>query len=424
MTSFVTIPEIKDFLSIRPSNVDEDGRLANIAVQVSSLVESYCNRKFYAENYLEYFDGGQAAVFIDNPPILKIYEVSQFDGNSYMFLGGPGTSGEPIAIEGSSHTISVTNNAVLNSRSKKFNKSSLKLDGASSIYTEPSTDWDFGADSFTVEGFTRFNSNTGVQTICSCGSNSNTNWSFGVDFSTSGLFFTSIENDVENVHIETSNTEFNVNKFYHFAVVRDENGFKLFQEGNLLSSISTSNSVCNPTSSLYIGSFLNSSNYLSGFIDNFHVSHSSKYNSSFETSQFPVVADHSTKLLLNFDGDNNSTYIVDLSRKVNEYTFYPSTGEVNFNAGLGAGTEKLSFFSPSKSLNYPNGIKVQYRGGFEDIPADLKMAVLELIKVVYKGKSGTERQSLQGETSVSFKLSTDDFPPQVKRVLNLYRLIS
>ena len=57
------------------------------------------------------------------------------------------------------------------------------------------------------------------------------------------------------------------------------------------------------------------------------------------------------------------------------------------------------------------------------IPSDLKLAALELVKIIYKNKSGTDNFRMQGETVSSFKLSTDDFPPQVRRILNLYRLI-
>jgi hypothetical protein len=47
-----------------------------------------------------------------------------------------------------------------------------------------------------------------------------------------------------------------------------------------------------------------------------------------------------------------------------------------------------------------------------------------MVKVVYKGRSGTERATFQGESTQSHRLSVDDFPPQVRRVLNLYRLIN
>jgi hypothetical protein len=41
MANLVNLSEIKDFLVIKTINTDEDGRLANIATQVTALVESY-----------------------------------------------------------------------------------------------------------------------------------------------------------------------------------------------------------------------------------------------------------------------------------------------------------------------------------------------------------------------------------------------
>ena len=106
MSQLISLSEIKDFLSIKPANVDEDGRLSNIAVQVSSLVASYCGREFSANTYTEYFDGGKASVFVTNPPINYVSEVAHFDGSDYLLLGGPDSSGQPIIIEGKSHNMS------------------------------------------------------------------------------------------------------------------------------------------------------------------------------------------------------------------------------------------------------------------------------------------------------------------------------
>ena len=46
-----------------------------------------------------------------------------------------------------------------------------------------------------------------------------------------------------------------------------------------------------------------------------------------------------------------------------------------------------------------------------------------MVKVIYKGRSGSVKNSLQGDSTQSHRLSIDDFPPEVRRVLNLYRLV-
>jgi hypothetical protein len=102
--------------------------------------------------------------------------------------------------------------------------------------------------------------------------------------------------------------------------------------------------------------------------------------------------------------------------------FYKDTGEVTFDTGLGSGSPKLGFFNPRKALNYTNGVKVIYNGGYDSIPAEIKLAALEMIKILYKGREGAKTVRLQGEDSTSQDLSLDGFPPQVRRVLSLYRL--
>jgi hypothetical protein len=420
MANLVSLAEIKDFLVIKVVNTDEDGRLANIATQVSSLVESYCGRVFAANNYTEYFDGGISSVFVAYPPLNRVDEVSHFDGKEYVILGGPGVNGEPIITDGTSHSLTNMGNPILSTRVKKFNRSSLRLDGSSYIQTDSTIDWDFGVDPFTIETQVRFDNVSSKQTIVSSGSGSNY-WEFQVDMLDDGAKFLLVQNGVETVNVsQGSNTGYSANQFYHMALVRDSNAIKIYRNGTSVASVNTSVSIPNFNTGLSIGTGQSS---LSGYLDDFKISHISEYTSNFTAPTFPTRIDENTKLMLRFDGANNTNTIADVSRKVNDFSFYPITGEITFNTGYGGGTEALGFFRPLKFFNFPKGVKVTYNGGFTTIPSDLKLATLEMIKVIYKGRSGSESVRMQGEDINSHKLSMDGFPPQVRRVLNLYRLI-
>jgi hypothetical protein len=420
MANLVSLAEMKDFLVIKVVNTDEDGRLANIATQVSSLVESYCGRVFAANNYTEYFDGGISSVFVAYPPLNRVDEVSHFDGKEYVILGGPGVNGEPIITDGTSHSLTNMGNPRLSTRVKKFNRSSLRLDGSSYIQTDSTIDWDFGVDPFTIETQVRFDNVSSKQTIVSSGSGSNY-WEFQVDMLDDGAKFLLVQNGVETVNVsQGSNTGYSANQFYHMALVRDSNAIKIYRNGTSVASVNTSVSIPNFNTGLLIGTGQAS---LSGYLDDFKISHISEYTSNFTAPTSPTRIDENTKLMLRFDGANNTNVIADVSRKVNDFSFYPVTGEITFNTGYGGGTEALGFFRPLKFFNFPKGVKVTYNGGFTTIPSDLKLATLEMIKVIYKGRSGSESVRMQGEDINSHKLSQDGFPPQVRRVLNLYRLI-
>ena len=418
MTQLVTLSEIKDFLSIKTANTDEDGRLSNTAIQVSSLVTSYCGREFLSNTYTEYFDGGRASVFISNPPINYVSEVAHFNGLDYLLLGGPNSLGQPIVKEGQAHTISMTGNPIVKTRVKKFGRASIRLDGTSYLTASTNDDWDLGVDPFTIELYARFDELASSQTFVRSG-NATSYWSFGIDFVTNGLTFIAVSNGNETCNIvQGSTTGYSTNEFYHLAVSRNESGFYLAREGAIIATQANSVSLPNYGTGVDIG------RYMTGYMDNLRITHDARYTSSYTTYTYPPATDEDTKLYLRFDGSNNTTPFTDLSRTVNEFAFYPVTGEINFDTGDGGGTPELGFFRPLKFQNYPNGVRVIYNGGYASVPEDLKMAVLEMVKVVYKGRSGTERATFQGESTQSHRLSVDDFPPQVRRVLNLYRLIN
>lgn len=417
MSQLITLPEIKNFLSVKTANTEEDGRLSNIALQVSSLVSSYCGRDFLANTYTEYFDGGSASVFVANPPINAVYEVTHFDGNEYLVLGSPDVNGRPIVKEGAAHTISTSGTPILKTRVKKFGRSSLRLDGSSKLYVNSSEDWDLGVDDFTIELNIRLDSSTGSPTFISSGTTTDY-WSFGIDFSNNILFYKVVANSVELANISSNTSTIVSNQFHHIGLTRKDGTFYLFNNGAILASEADTVAIPNYGTGLVIG------NAVTGYIDSLGISHSAKYHTSYETYNMPIVTDSSTKLLMRFDGPNNSTTFVDLSRKVNEFAYYKSTGEITFDTGDGSGKPELKFFTPLKFKNYVQGVKVIYNGGFTTIPDDLKLAILEMVKVVYKGRSGSERVSFQGDSAQAHKLSVDDFPPQVRRVLNLYRLLN
>jgi hypothetical protein len=415
MSQLVTIPELKNFLSIKTSNMEEDGRLSNIAVQVSSLIASYCGRIFESNTYTEYFDGGRSSVYVANPPLNLVNELSQYNGQTYTILGTPDTTGAPITIEGQAHSISKVGNPLLKTRVKKLGRSSIYLDGSSYLSTDSNEDWDLGVDDFTIEVYARFNNtSSSAQTIVSSG-NASHYWSFGYN---NGLFFKVVDNNIVTCNVvETSNTVYNSNEFYHVAISRDNNKFYLAKNGNIVGNLTSAYSIANYGTGLLVGK------YTTGYLDNLRIDHHANYTTEYTNPQYTLPANGNTKLLLHFDGGNNGTEFTDQSRKVNEYLYYPVTGEITFDTGYGGGQEELGFYRPIKSENYANGVKVIYNGGFDVIPDDLKLAALEMSKVIYKGKSGSESVSFQGESMKSFSVSIDDFPPQVRRILNLYRLI-
>ena len=84
----------------------------------------------------------------------------------------------------------------------------------------------------------------------------------------------------------------------------------------------------------------------------------------------------------------------------------------------------LTLSGPPSFQPFPSGVKVDYRAGYEssDIPQDLQMATLDMIKIVYKQDQEKKGFSFEGERGENYSLSSN-FPPHIRRILDLYRVI-
>jgi hypothetical protein len=80
--------------------------------------------------------------------------------------------------------------------------------------------------------------------------------------------------------------------------------------------------------------------------------------------------------------------------------------------------------SPNKFAAFASGVEVSYRAGYSAnrVPFDIQLAALDYIKILYKQTQEKQGISFEGESGDSFNLS-GNFPPHIRRVLDLYRII-
>lgn len=87
--------------------------------------------------------------------------------------------------------------------------------------------------------------------------------------------------------------------------------------------------------------------------------------------------------------------------------------------------KKQSIIVPKISTEFPyavNGYRVLYRCGYVDIPEDLKIACLDLIKYYISNDSAVKSNKAPGTNSVQIEyVSTTSLPANIKRVLDLYK---
>lgn len=71
--------------------------------------------------------------------------------------------------------------------------------------------------------------------------------------------------------------------------------------------------------------------------------------------------------------------------------------------------------------NYVNGYKLVYTAGYEELPEDLKLAILDLISYYIKNDAAIHSSKAPGTNSVQIEyVTTTNLPAHIKRVLDLY----
>ncbi len=86
----------------------------------------------------------------------------------------------------------------------------------------------------------------------------------------------------------------------------------------------------------------------------------------------------------------------------------------------------MRFNSGGTAVNWPigpNAVIVTYRAGWTETPADLKLAVMDLVNY-YKNNEHKPRQSIgtANRDNPEESRQNPQFPPHIKRVLDLYKI--
>lgn len=76
---------------------------------------------------------------------------------------------------------------------------------------------------------------------------------------------------------------------------------------------------------------------------------------------------------------------------------------------------------PYTTYNKPNAFKVTYTAGYETIPADLKLAVLDLVSYYLRSDSAVHSTKSANPNTMQIEyVSSTNLPAHIKRVLDLY----
>ena len=214
-----------------------------------------------------------------------------------------GGTWNPTRISGK--RIDVFGDAKLSTVQKKFGNTSLALDGTEDyVVVQSSPDFEFGANDFTIEGWI-YRVGTGItQQIIDVRDTALATVSPILQINSSNqLTFVAAGGTRITGSVVSANT------WHHIAVTRQGTDTKLFFNGTQVGSTYTDTNVY-VQGSVYIGARPDGANNFNGYIDDLRITKGiARYTANFTVPSTAFEYDNDTTMLINFDGDNNSTVV-------------------------------------------------------------------------------------------------------------------
>lgn len=188
--------------------------------------------------------------------------------NVVLLLHMDGTDASTTFTDHSSSakTVTANGNAQIDTAQSKFGGASGLFDGSGDYLSLTShADFNFGTADFTIEGWVRFNSLTGAQSLIS--NYQNTSNGFSLEMSASKLQFNATGDGVDSQGVTTLST----GQLYHWAVAREGTNLRLFLDGQVEDTDTNSANITS-TAILALGRLGSiNADYLNGWLDDVRI---------------------------------------------------------------------------------------------------------------------------------------------------------
>ena len=224
------------------------------------------------------------------------------------------------------NTLTAQNTAQVDTAQSQFGGASLLLNGSSSANV--STSFAFGTGDFTVEYWVRSATLSGYDIHWDLRGSPTSNVS-PIVYTLNGV----LTMDVGATTRITGGT-LSTNTWYHIALSRSGSSTKLFIDGTQTGSTYTDTNNYVADTTLYIGQ--SGGNGVDGHMDEFRISNSARYTTTFTPSATQFVNDVNTLLLVHFNGTDASTVFEDDNGAPKGVEFQRSSGERIRVASLGS----------------------------------------------------------------------------------------
>ena len=216
-----------------------------------------------------------------------------------------GTNGSTTMTDNSKNNLVVTatNGASISTAQSKFGGTSLALDGTNDyLSVTNSTDFDFGAGDFTIEYWEYRTVSTNYKPVLSRNNSSYPPYMIGWSDIGNVYFYSSDNGSSWNVASGVSMGTITTNVWTHYAVTRQGNTFRTFQNGTQISTFTSTATLPAGAGALLIGPYASLTYFFQGYIDELRITKGiARYTSNFTPS---------TTQFLDSAGDANSSVVV------------------------------------------------------------------------------------------------------------------
>ena len=208
-------------------------------------------------------------------------------------------------------TVTPVGNAKISTTQSKFGGASAYFDGNGDYLSIPhSADFDLSSGDFTIETWLNCQTNNSdYMSIYSKRASVSVNSPIGIFIAPNRYLYVAIINNSNSTILNyLHNTQFNIGEFYHIAVVRNSNSFKIFINGVQVYSNTSSATLLYNTNNVEIGGQSVTNEYLrwfNGYLDDLRITKGvARYTSNFTppTQAFPDsdVTTNSSSMFLVF----------------------------------------------------------------------------------------------------------------------------
>ena len=200
-----------------------------------------------------------------------------------------GTNGSTTITDNSKNNLTVTasNGAAISTAQSKFGGSSALFDGTNDyLSVTNSTDFDFGVGDFTIEYWEYRTVSTNNKPVLSRNNSQYPPYLIGWSDTGNVYFYSSDNGSSWNVASGVSMGSIITNSWTHYAVTRQGNTFRTFQNGTQISTFTSTATLPAGAGALVIGAWLWASGYFfQGYIDELRITNGyARYTGNFTPS--------------------------------------------------------------------------------------------------------------------------------------------